>query len=153
MTRVIVLDSGVLGAVSNPQASGDAISCTLWLRTLLANGEVVVVPEIADYEVRRELLRGHRLKSLHRLDFVKAQTDYAPITTEAMLRAAAFWAQVRNRGRKTADDKALDGDVILAAQASLLTHLGDEIVVATTNVKHLSLFVDARLWQDIPEQE
>jgi hypothetical protein len=70
-----------------------------------------------------------------------------------MLLAADFWAQARRQGRKTADNKALDGDVILAAQASLLTHLGDNIVVATTNVKHLSLFVDARLWQDIPAQE
>jgi len=67
-----------------------------------------------------------------------------------MLNVSDYWAQARLQGRKTADDKALDGDVILAAQASLLTHLGNEIIVGTTNVKHLSMFVDARLWQDVP---
>lgn len=46
----------------------------------------------------------------------------------------------------TADPRALDGDVILAAQASLLLSQGDEVVVATTNVGHLAQFIDAREW-------
>jgi hypothetical protein len=37
----------------------------------------------------------------------------------------------------------------LAAQAALLTDLGDTIVIATTNVKHLEWFVDAQLWHEI----
>jgi hypothetical protein len=45
--------------------------------------------------------------------------------------------------------KALDGDVILASQAILVNNYGHEFIVATTNTKHLSLFVDAREWQDI----
>jgi hypothetical protein len=43
----------------------------------------------------------------------------------------------------------LDGDVILASQAILVNNYGHEVIVATTNTKHLSLFVDAREWQDI----
>jgi predicted nucleic acid-binding protein len=120
---------------------------------LLANGAIVVIPEIADYELRREFTLVGMTESIKQLDGLKSVLRYDPITTDAMLLAADFWAQARRQGRKTADDKALDGDVILAAQASLLTHLGDEVVVATTNVKHLSLFVDARLWQDVPVQE
>lgn len=44
---------------------------------------------------------------------------------------------------------ALDGDVILAAQALLVANEGNEVIIATTNVGHLSRFVDAREWQDI----
>ena len=64
-----------------------------------------------------------------------------------MLRAAEFWSQARQMGRPTASDKALDGDVILAAQAALLKNDNNQVIVATTNVKHLSLFVDAREWK------
>jgi len=45
--------------------------------------------------------------------------------------------------------KSLDGDVILAAQAKIEELNGNQVIVATTNVKHLSLFVDAREWQMI----
>jgi hypothetical protein len=64
-----------------------------------------------------------------------------------MLKAAEFWAEARQRGQATADPKALDGDVILAAQATLVADEGNEVIIATTNVKHLSQFVDARDWQ------
>jgi len=64
-----------------------------------------------------------------------------------MLKAAEFWAEVRNRGRPTANPEALDGDVILADQATLVADEGNEVIVATTNLEHLSQFVDAREWQ------
>jgi hypothetical protein len=70
------------------------------------------------------------------------------LTTVTMRRAAEFWAQLRGQGTPTADDKALDGDVILAAQAALLSAQGD-VVIATTNVGHLSRLVPADLWQNI----
>ncbi|MEG4573384.1 hypothetical protein QUA56_11920 [Microcoleus sp. N3A4] len=49
----------------------------------------------------------------------------------------------------TADPKELDRDVILAAQCLLVAEGGEEVVIATTNVGHLSRFVDAREWRDI----
>jgi len=149
VSRIILLDSGPLGLVTNPRNSADTFECNRWLRLLLAAGTRVLVPEIADYEVRRELLRGNKAAGIKRLDALKATIGYVPLTTEAMLRAAEFWAQARQRGRPTADNKALDGDVILAAQAALLAEQGDDVTVATTNVGHLTQFVDARAWQDI----
>lgn len=103
------------------------------------------VPEIADYELRRELLRADKTKSIERLDQLKELIGYLPLTTGAMLVAAQLWAEVRNQGQPTASDKALDADVILAAQAILLEDSGEDtkVMVAADNVKHLSRFVTA----------
>ena len=53
MGRIVVLDAGPLGLVSKP----DVGRCNAWLRMLDISGARIVVPEIADYEVRRELIR------------------------------------------------------------------------------------------------
>jgi hypothetical protein len=66
-----------------------------------------------------------------------------------MDKAAEFWAESRRRGRPTASEKALDVDVILAAQAWRTTYDGSFVVIATTNRKHLSQFVPAEHWKDI----
>ncbi len=49
----------------------------------------------------------------------------------------------------TSDEKEIDADVILAAQAILFVGLGDSLVVATYNARHLSRYVDAQHWEDI----
>ncbi len=60
-----------------------------------------------------------------------------------MLRAAELWADARGHGESTAAEEALDGDVILAAQAQRTSG-----AVITTNTKHLSRFVDSYDWED-----
>lgn len=147
MSRIIILDSGPLGMVTNPQAKPPYLECQLWLDSLLQNGEIVILPEIADYEVRRELIRAGKEKGIRKLDLFKTVLTYRPLSTEVMLLAAQLWAQARSRGRPTAEANALDGDVILAAQAILEASEGNEVVIATTNVGHLSQFVDAREWR------
>jgi predicted nucleic acid-binding protein len=149
MTQIVLLDSTPVGLITNPKATPLAIECQQWLESLLDRGYHVILPEIIDYEVRRELLRVNKIKSIRRLDDLKSEIIYLPITTEVMLKAAQMWAQVRQQGKPTADDKALDGDVILAAQAILISSTEYPVIIATSNPKHLSLFVDARDWQDI----
>jgi predicted nucleic acid-binding protein len=149
MSRLILLDSGPLGMATNPKAKGVPLECQQWLRSLLQKGEKIIIPEIADYEVRRELIRAGLLQSLRRLDNLKQTLEYVPIQTETMLLAANLWAEVRQAGQPTADPKALDGDVILAAQAHLLANDTTDVVIATTNVAHLSRFVTALDWQAI----
>ncbi|WP_333466468.1 nucleic acid-binding protein [Microcoleus sp. w2-18aC6] len=134
--------------VTNPKASSAEIQeCKVWLNSLMRRGEIIILPEIADYEVRRELIRAGKLAGIQRLDELKLQLTYRPLTTEVMLLAAQLWADSRRRGRPTAEPNALDGDVILAAQAILEASEGNDVVIATTNVGHLSQFVDAREWR------
>lgn len=148
MSRIVLLDSGPLGIVTNPKAASPlSQEGKLWLQSLPLKGYIVMLPEIADYEVRRELIRAGKTAGIRRLDQLKSQIPYRPLTTEVMLLAAQLWADARNRGKTTAEPNALDGDVILAAQAILEVNAGNEVVIATTNVGHLSQFVDAREWR------
>ncbi|NCC36882.1 MAG: nuclease [Chloroflexia bacterium] len=149
MTSVIVLDTGPLGIITNPNQTPDVVACTAWLRRMLAGGARVVLPEIADYELRRELLRAGKQQGLRRLDTAGRTLDYVPLTTAAMRRAADLWAELRRQGLPTAAVRAIDADVILAAQALLAAVAGDTLVVATTNVAHLNRIVPAQHWQDI----
>lgn len=147
---IVLLDAGPLGLVTNPRATHESLRCKQWLVDLLSRGAQILVPEIADYEVRRELIRAGRTRGITHLDQLKATAGYLPITTDTMLLAAELWAQARRQGQPTAPDLALDADVILAAQARLLAQREqDPVVVATTNVGHLARFVSARLWREI----
>lgn len=147
--RAVVLDTGPLGLASNPKSSPDALSCRQWVREWTAHGVQIVVPEIADYEVRRELLRAGKTRGLANLDALTDTLSYLPLTTSMMRAAAQLWADARLARRQTADPHALDGDVILAAQALALGLAGGEVVVATSNAAHVSQFIAAKAWQDI----
>lgn len=147
MSRAIVLDTGPLGLVTNPKFSAESVACVQWLQVHITSGSRVIVPEIADYEIRRELLRASKTKGLSRLDDLAKSLEYLPITTNAMRQAAKLWAQARQQGQPTASDKTIDGDMILIAQSMTLAI--PDTVIATTNVGHLSRFIIAELWQNI----
>ncbi len=100
MSRVILLDTNTLGLVTNPRATPANVACQQWLIAILLGGDSVRAPEIADYELRRELLRLNKYKSVARLDQWKAQGDYLPLSTDAMLLAAEFWAMARSQRRR-----------------------------------------------------
>lgn len=148
---LIVLDSGPLGLLSNPIQTGEAREAQEWARNRLDAGYRFIVPEIADYEVRRELLRADKQLGLTRLNDLCDGLGYLPLTTAVMHDAAALWAEARNTGMPTAHDAALDGDVILAAQAQNVPATGTNgpVVVATSNPAHLIRYVDAKNWSDI----
>lgn len=148
MYKIVLLDAGPLSLVIHPKGKDRARKCNLWLQSLLSNGVRVCIPEIADYEVRRELIRIGSTNSIQKLDTLNNNLEYIPISTVAMRKAAHFWAQARKSGRKTADDKALDADMILIAQATMSGY-GNDTVIATTNVGHLSLFAKAEEWENI----
>jgi predicted nucleic acid-binding protein len=145
--RSIFLDSGVIGLITNPNLSAEGISCAKWLLSHINKGNQIIIPEIVDYEVRRELLRANKVKGLARLNELIDSLEYLPITTESMRQAAVFWAEARQKGQPTASDKTIDADMILVAQVFVMD--AQNKVIATTNVGHLSRFVAADIWQNI----
>jgi hypothetical protein len=151
VSRVILLDSGILSLATQRKGVREADDCRQWIAECVQAGASVRVPAIAHYEARRELLRARKMAAIARLDaFITAEHDRYILLTEPALRLAAeLWARTRQQGRPTADPKALDVDVILAAQALTLDVPPGTLVVATTNLRHLSLFVNAQLWTDI----
>src|SRR4051812_10311618 len=125
--RLVFLDTGVLGMISNPKGKPRNGECRQWARELVSAGVWVFVPEICDYEERRKLTHNGATSGLIRLDRLKDWLDYAPITTDVMHLAANLWAQARSQGMPTSGPRALDADSILAAQALLAAGPGDVV--------------------------
>ena len=146
MSAVVLLDTGPLGVLTNPNRNPQLAAIRAWLVALQTAGRRIILPEICDYELRRELIRKRSGNALFNLDQLQHQIEYLALTTSAMRLAADLWAQARNAGQQTAHDHALDGDVILAAQAR---SLGVPVVVATDNPAHLSRLVPSESWQNI----
>ena len=94
VSQVVLLDAWPLGIATNPRRSRQSAACTQWLQALVTHGTRVIVPEIADYEVRRDLLSANKVSGLTRLDALARLLEYLPLTT-----AAVFWAQVCQQGQ------------------------------------------------------
>jgi predicted nucleic acid-binding protein len=112
----VFLDAGPLGLVTVRSGKKEPDDCRVWVASLLRAGVDVVVPEIADYEVRRELIRAGKVPGIARLNAFIGRVTYLPLHTDAMREAAKLWAQTRNAGQMTAPPLALDGDAIFAGQ-------------------------------------
>ena len=151
MSRLIVLDSGVLSLLTHPHpmTNPESQACTAWLQRLRAAGDVFIIPEVTDYEVRREYLRRNSVTALRNLDLLVALLRFIPFASSGWRRAAELWAWARSHGHITAPATDLNIDLLLAAQAQLLAVPGVDVVIATTNVRHLAPFAAAQLWTAI----
>ncbi len=146
--RFVLLDSGPLGLA----VCRTGVESADGLRGRLAELEMadvkVLVPAVMDYEVRRELLRRGATAKLRKLEKLRERFSVLPVSEPAWLRAAEFWALTRRMGLPTGSDADLDADAILAGCAATVGQPGDEVIVATSNARHLSRFpgIDARDW-------
>jgi len=124
--------------------------CRQWINDCEAAGHIVLVPAVVYYEALRELELLEAKSQIKRLkDFCLSPSRLIPLTTNHLEVAAQLWAKARKSGNATADPHALDGDVIIAAQAMSLELPVADYIVATTNPRHLSLFVPCDLWTNI----
>lgn len=147
MSSEVVLDSGPVGLLSNPKSAGESVECDKWLEALLAAGRRVILPSIVEFEVRRELLRAGKTRSIALLDELVNTVEYVAIDQIALNRASILWAEARRKGRPGAGKQALDGDIILVAQIEPLEL--DDPIVATSNLRHFELFLKADHWTNI----
>lgn len=151
MSQVIVPDTNPLSQLAHPKINPNIQK---WLKSL--NKETVIkVAEVTDYEVRRELLRTGKQKSIDKLNKFNESVGLITINSAVMKKAAELWAWTRNRGKPTASNQSLDGDVILVSQAIIQLNNFEQITIATTNIKHISLFkelgIDVLDWRETLE--
>ena len=145
MPNALLLDTGPLGLLAHDRQSIREPIQT-WLLQEMTAGATVYLSEVADYELRRELIRlvqANQLPAsrLDRLDQLDQVFTYLPVSTATWKRAAALWALARKQGKPTADPAALDADVLIAAQA-----LEIQATVVTTNPGHLAQWVTIQNW-------
>jgi len=112
---------------------------------------MLIVPAVAYYEALREIERRRATAQIARLKaFSFLLPDrFVPLTTAHLEEAARMWGAARNAGQGTASDDALDGDVILVAQALSLGLPLSDFIIATTNPAHIARFAPCDHWMNI----
>jgi len=154
---IILLDSGVLGQLCNPNSTEKTIVLNEWLYTQLIRGRALFTSELCDYEVRRSLClnieKGGKSDGLRALERIRSEgsIEFAAVDREIVSLAASLWAKAQIEGKSTAPLNSLDIDLIICATALWLKqeYPGREVITVTTNVKHLSRFINAVEWSDV----
>lgn len=111
----LLLDTNVLVRLCHPTGHQDVKD---WFRALLLKGGAApefLISVLADYELRRALLRRGGTASLDRLDELARSVTVVPITPEVVRRGAEIFASIPESG----GNRASDADVLMAAQAQL----------------------------------
>jgi predicted nucleic acid-binding protein len=137
----LLLDTGVVAEICHPRKHADTKE---WLGRVSALHELLL-SEVVDYELRRELLRIGARRSVLALDELGRTITYAPVTTATWRAAAALWARARLAGRPSAPADALDVDILIAQQA-----IAGGAVVVTPNKRHFEGFVAVMSPGEVP---
>lgn len=156
---IVVLDSNILGMLSTPDESAsleregelkEVRHCTEWLYKLLAKGARVIIPDICDYEVRRELIRIGS-SSVKELNSLRELLDCYEVTFEVLAEAAELWAESRKISQPNKLEENIDVDCIIAACCHVLErdNPGQAVILATKNIKDFQRTTNCAHWQDI----
>lgn len=140
--NAVLLDSGPLGQIAHPRPDRKILE---WAAHWLSAGVELLIPEIADYEVRRELMRAGLAASISRLNERRDALRFVPINSKSIIRAAEFSAIAWSAAEPAVHDMSLDSDTNLEAQAATLT-VGSA-VVASSNPMRIARFAQAESWE------
>jgi predicted nucleic acid-binding protein len=151
---IILIDSGILGQLCRPNLDRETLALKSWFERVLIRANVVS-SKICDYEVRRGLIlaqkQGLVADGLPILDELHQLIDFLTVEDQILDLASEIWATARANGQPTAGDRNLDADTIICATWKDLAerYPGQEVIIVTTNVRHLSRFANAVIWQDL----
>ncbi len=157
---IVILDSNILGLIIAPLSTNfekeegkykQARECIYWFQNLLSRGAYVTVPDICDYEIRRELIRINSFESLDNLKGLRNVINFQELTFNVLTEAAEIWAIARNSNQPNKSIQNIDVDCIIAAHWRLLKneYPGREVIVATENIKDFQSFSDCSSWKNI----
>ncbi|WP_445171835.1 type II toxin-antitoxin system VapC family toxin [Microcoleus sp.] len=156
---IVILDSNILTLLVTPldeklsedeKLTKEIHQCTKWFERLLSKGARIIVSDICDYEVRRELIRI-KSKSVQELDNLRDLIEFQPVTFAVLEKAAELWAEGRYLSQSNKMKENIDVDCILAAQWCLLKEQnpGRKVIIATKNIKDFQRITDCEFWQNI----
>jgi hypothetical protein len=124
--------------------------CQEWAEDLRRKGTIVRLPAGSEYEVRRSLIRSNLGAALAQLDMLVQRYGRLSVTDDDWMCARELWANARLMGFQPTDNKRLDFDTLLAAQAAVLDRRGEDVWIATDNIGDLgALYHKAQLWDEI----
>ncbi len=108
----------------------------------LRNNSKILISPIVFYEVMRFFYHKKAVKEINFLLKLVDKLYWIDTNYNTWDKGAKIWAQARSIGRPTADEKSLDADVLIAAQAK-----EHNAVVVTKNTKHFTyLGVENEQW-------
>ena len=128
------------------------------MQAIIQGGAIVAVPSIADYEIRRELIRCG--KPTLDLDGLRTVCSHIPFCDVSMKKAAEYWGRIRNVvGKPPPYDPTanrLDQDAMICGQAwAYAQEINAEAIIATENIRHFEMLkdpkviIDVKSWRDI----
>lgn len=137
----LMLDTNILVRICHSTAYRDVQE---WFRSLLLRGNdapEILVSVLADYELRRTLIRRGATANLAQLDSLARSVTYVPVTAEVVRRAAELSAGLTSEER----GRISDVDVLIAAQALV------ESAVLVTSDRALTAIpgLTAKDWSEI----
>lgn len=151
---IILIDSGILGILSNPNESELNVKCENWLYEKFLRG-TILTSQVCKYEVKRSLLlnqkRNLQLAGINKLTELENLIDFISITEEDIEIACKLWVKSIIQGIQVAPEKDINFDIMICTQWERLKkeNPGREIIIATDNLRHLTRFAQAQSWQNL----
>jgi hypothetical protein len=156
---IVFLDSNILSLINSRSTSPEPIACEQWFYNISRKARLVS-SELCLYEVRRGLLKASfqaadrkLVPGLQGLQELEAEdwVEFLVADRQVLDIAAELWAKAAANGQTSRSEKDIDIDIIISAHYQILVdeYPGQQVVVATKNLKHLSRFCTAANWQDI----
>ena len=155
---IVFLDTNTLNFLCNPNQFAEAVECEKWFYTSYSRGVSFFTSDLCDYEIRRGLIAScirsnKNSKGLSILNQCRndGYISFLAVTKEVLDIASELWARSSVNSQSNKDVKNIDVDIIISAHCQLLSdnQPGQRVIVATINIKDLSIYCEAANWQDI----